>query len=169
MESQAQALFSPNPDLKIRPVRLSDARILHKTCWADRTAAYVHQVVSRAQYFAIQGRGLGVVVVAPDSTNLVAFGQLTLWAKCGEISDLIVNEHYRGHGLGTAMIQYLTRASREMHVPYVEIGAAESNPRALDLYRRLGFVAYKTLNLDVGTGYEPVIYLRLKFPDAKKR
>lgn len=165
MQTQPSALRSPNPDFKIRPVRSADVPILHDTCWADRPPESVEKMISRAQYLALQGRGLGVVVKGgDDSKDLLGFGLLSMWSRCAEISDLIVVEDKRGGGIGTAMIQYLVRVASDMHVPCVEIGAAKSNPRALSLYQRLGFQSFKTINLDIGAGLEPIVYLRLKFP-----
>ncbi len=160
MESQIRALELPNPEIKIRPVRLTDVQELHATCWSDRPQAIIHQLISRAQQYAIQGRGLGVVVVG-EGGALIGFGQLTVWPRCGEISDLIIRDDQRSRGLGTTIIQYLVRVSREMHLPCVEIGAALSNPRAVALYRRLGFMDIHQIQIDLGEGDETVQYLRL--------
>ena len=43
----------------------------------------------------------------------------------------------------------------------VEIGVALSNPRAMALYQRLGFVEDRVINLDLGSGAEPVMYLKI--------
>lgn len=111
-----------------------------------------------------QGRGLSVVCQSRSNEIEVAgFGQLTLWPRGGEISDLIVNENLRGCGVGTAIIQYLTQEARRIRSPAVEIGAALSNPGAVRLYRRLGFVDERTVTVNLGNGGEPVVYLRLEF------
>jgi ribosomal protein S18 acetylase RimI-like enzyme len=160
MENIPLALQPPNTLATIRPVRLADAEALREHCWPERPFAAVYQLVMRARQNALQGRGLGVVVV--DETNAIkGYGQLTLWPGCAEISDLVVAAPNRGQGIGTAMIQYLVRAAREMHVPCVEIGAALSNPGAVALYRRLGFVDDHTVWLNLGDGKEPVLFLRL--------
>jgi len=154
------ALQPPDALVTMRPVRLSDAEPLRDQCWPERPFAAVYQLVIRARQNAVQGRGLGIIVM--DEARMVSgYGQLTLWPGCAEISDLVVMPQYRGQGIGTAMIQYLVRAAREMHVPCVEIGAAMSNPGALALYRRLGFVDDHTVWLNLGEGKEPVLFLRL--------
>ena len=61
----------------------------------------------------------------------------------------------------TATIQYLVRAAREMLAPAIEAGVALSNPHALTLYQRLGFVDDDIISLDLGDCLEPVLYLRL--------
>lgn len=154
------ALADPDPQISIRPVRLQDVPALNDVCWSERSQADVYQMVSRAQQYALQGRGLGVVVIEADGT-LIAYGQLTIWPRCGEISDLYVDDTCRSRGIGTAIIQYLVRACREMHVQLVEIGVARSNPRALALYRRLGFEDSHEITLNLGNGGEPVLYLSL--------
>ena len=154
------ALQPPDSLITMRPVRLSDAEPLRDHCWPERPFSAVYQLVMRARQNAVQGRGLGIVVM--DEANMLrGYGQLTLWPGCAEISDLVVTPQHRRQGIGTAMVQYLVRAAREMHVPCVEIGAAMSNPGALALYRRLGFVDDHTVWLNLGEGKEPVLFLRL--------
>jgi ribosomal protein S18 acetylase RimI-like enzyme len=160
MSEQPLALQPPDSFVTIRPVRIADAETLQERCWPERPYAAVYQLVLRARQNALQGRGLGAVTVDDDG-QLVGYGQLTLWPGCAEISDLVVVASYRGRGLGTAMIQYLVRAAREMHVGCVEIGAALSNEGAVALYRRLGFVDDHTVWLNLGVGKEPVLFLRL--------
>jgi ribosomal protein S18 acetylase RimI-like enzyme len=135
------ALSHPDPMVKIRPVRLHDVTSLQATCWPDKPSRWVYTMVSRARQQALQGRGLGIVVMGntDHQTTLQAYGQLTLWLRAAEISDLIVAPAQRDQGIGTAMIQYLVRAAREMQARRVEIGAEIENTRALALYRRLGF------------------------------
>lgn len=162
-----KALQDPDPNIQIRPVRLQDVDALHTLCWSTRPHGYVYQLISRAQQMAHQGRGLGIVVTHDDVIQ--AYGQLTLWMRCAEISDLIVVQPYRSQGIGTAMIQYLTRAAREMHAPCVEIGVALSNPRALALYRRLGFTDHHTVEINVGNGKEPILYLTIDLNAKKTR
>ena len=157
------AFRPPNPHIKIRPVLEADKMKLARNCWPERTPLGVQQVIARAQMSARQGRGLGIVVVDQSRGDIVAYGQITLWTRAAEISDLIVKESYRGHGIGTAMIQYLVRIAQEMHTPAVEIGVARSNPRALDLYRRLGFQDDHSVMVNLGEGREEVLYLKLDF------
>lgn len=157
------ALQPPNPEIHMRPVRLSDVASLHRDCWATRDFESVYRFVSRARYTANQGRGISIVVPG-DGDTIRGFGQFTLWPRCGEISDLIVVESERSKGIGTAMIQYLVRSAREMQAGCVDIGVALSNPRALALYRRMGFRDSYSQDIDLGKGSEPVLYLRIKFP-----
>jgi ribosomal protein S18 acetylase RimI-like enzyme len=154
------ALMPPNPRAQIRPVRLADAEPLHFNCWPERPLTAIYRLVLRAQRQARQNSGLGIVMT-DASGAVIGYGQFTIWPRCGEISDLVVQEAYRGRGFGTTIVQYLMRAARDMHTDCVEIGAAYSNPRAIALYRRLGFQDSHTISMNLGRGEEQVLYLRL--------
>lgn len=162
MREVPAALKPPDPTHLLRFARLQDVQSLHQNCWSERSSADVYQIVSRSQQNIQRGRGLGVVAVDRETQAVIGFGQLTVWPRCGEISDLVVAEAQRRHGIGTAMIQYLMRAAREMQCSCVEIGVALSNPHALALYRRLGFRDDHTVRLNLGNGEETVLYLRIE-------
>jgi ribosomal protein S18 acetylase RimI-like enzyme len=154
------ALTAPDPTIPIRPARLSDAEALFAACWPQRTFAVVFSLLQRITRLQDAGRGLGLVVL--DRGGLpVGYGQVALWPTCAEISDLVVAEGQRGRGSGTAIIQRLTQAAVEIGAEAAEIGAALSNPRALKLYRSLGFEDSHTVMINLGAGQEPVLFLRL--------
>nr|WP_162909959.1 GNAT family N-acetyltransferase [Aggregatilinea lenta] len=114
-------------------------------------------MLRRTDKLATNQRGLGLVAVCDDAP--CGFGLLTLWPRAGEISDLVVAAGLRGRGIGTRLVETLSDAATGLGVRTLEIGAALSNPRALALYRRLGFVDARTIELDLGCGLEPVVYL----------
>jgi ribosomal protein S18 acetylase RimI-like enzyme len=158
------ALHPPDPQVSIRPVRLSDVYDLQKNCWPERSPDAIYRFISRVRQTALSGRGIGVVVLDEEGA-IIGYGQFVMWPRCGEISDLIIAPAYRGQGLGTTLIQYLMRAAREMHANCVDIGAAMSNPGAVALYRRLGFRDSYQNTMNLGNGDEEVLYLRIKFPE----
>lgn len=162
MSEHILALQAPDPAHHLRPVLLKDTEPLWSCCWRERSLTAVNQVVTRAQRLARQGTGIGVVVVKDGA--LIGYGQLTMWLRCGEISDLVVAESWRGQGIGTTLIQYLTRMACSMHAECVEIGAALDNPGALALYRRLGFVDDRVIKLTFASGPVDVLYLRIDIP-----
>ena len=84
-------------------------------------------------------------------------------------SDLVVNARFRGQGIGTAIIQFLTEAAHDLNATMVEIGVALSNTRALALYRRLGFRDRRTIQVDLGQGPEPVLYLEKELSPQRGR
>lgn len=59
-------------------------------------------------------------------------------AHGGEFGISVAREH-RGRGVGTALIQALIAWAREAGIRRIEVHAHSNNPRALALYRRLGF------------------------------
>lgn len=107
---------------------------------------------------AERSRGMGVVVLIEG--QLIGYGQLTLWARTAEISDLSVHESWRNKGIGTRLIFHLLEAARRYR-KVAEIGAAQSNPHALALYRRLGFRDDRVITLNTDNGSEPIVYLTL--------
>lgn len=157
------ALQCSSLSYSIRPVSLSDAKSLQISIWQHRDIDSVKDFVKRILKFEKQQRGLGIVVLDTEYSNTpIAYGQVTQWIKCAEISDLLVREDYRRQSIGTAMVQYLINYIRP-RASCVELGVALSNPRALALYQRLGFQDSYTLHLDLGNGKEPVLYLQIDF------
>lgn len=150
---------------KIRPVRLYDVDLLYQHCFPENGLQWARELVSRARQIALQGRGLGVVAVGIHDDMPFAYGQLTIWTRSAEISDLSVREAQRGQGVGSALIDYFIQMAKDSHVQQVDIGALTSNIRALGLYRRLGFVDSHILNLDTG---QQVQYLCLWIRSGKE-
>ncbi len=141
----------------IRPANTQDVDSLQRACWPEQPLGKVATLLQRAEKLRRGHRGLAVV--ATREGTVYGFGMLTLWPRAAEISDLIVHARYRGQGVGTAIIQFLTAAAQDLNASMVEIGVALSNVRALALYRRLGFHDHRTIQLDLGGGPEPVLYL----------
>ena len=160
MNSQPLALKLPQPNTSIRPVQREDTAAL-SALWPHRTELDVLWLIKRAQQQATQGRGLGIVVTDERSDEAIAYGQITLWHRAAEIADLAVLDCHRCRGLGTVLVQHLVTAANQMHAKRIEIGVAISNPRALALYHRLGFLEHRTVLIDLGHGGEPVVYLNI--------
>jgi len=144
---------------QLRPVVLSDAEPLHRECWPEqslgRVQARIERVLQQGQYVR-----MAALVAVPDIDSApFAYGQLTRWPRLCEISDLVVTESYRSAGVGTALIAALVEQARAWGAPLVEIGAVDTNIRALALYQRLGFTPYRTITLDLAEVAETVIYL----------
>lgn len=154
------ALQAPTAAARFRPARPADLDALHAACWPDQPRERVARLLDRARRIASDGRGLGVVALRDG--HIIGYGQVMLWARCAEISDLMITPAQRGGGTGTALIQYLCRVARDLHTGCIEIGAETGNTRALALYRRLGFVDTHTVEIDRDDG-DPltVTYLRL--------
>lgn len=163
------ALQPPDKAIRIRPVRAEDLSALRAVCWSTQSETRCRDLLRRVLDAKKRNRGLGIVVEGETSAQLVAYGQLIQWTRCAEISDLMVAETYRSRGIGTAMIQYFITNIHSPKPACIEIGAAESNPRALALYQRLGFQESYSVNWDVGQGKEKVTYLRIVFADYENK
>ncbi|HRE46168.1 MAG TPA: GNAT family N-acetyltransferase [Aggregatilineales bacterium] len=148
--------------LSLRPATPGDAEALQERCWSSWSIHKVGEMLQRVARFS--GRGRGYAVAACVDGHVVGYGQLLGWARVAEISDLIVAEAYRRQGIGTAMIRHLLAIAQEWDEVIIEIGAVLHNSGALALYRRLGFVDDRLIDLDLGQGAEPVIYLRWTAP-----
>jgi ribosomal protein S18 acetylase RimI-like enzyme len=127
----------------------------------------IYNLIARAARLEKEGRGIGLVLVT-DEDQAVGYGQLTLWPNVAEISDLVVAQNLRGRGLGTALIQMLVRQGRALGAHEFEIGAALTNPRAVTLYRRLGFLDSHTILTHTDGKHEKVLYLRLTLGQAQR-
>jgi ribosomal protein S18 acetylase RimI-like enzyme len=144
---------------QLRIVSRQDVADLYETCWPDKSLDAVREIIERAEGIRHRKRGQGIVATLNDKP--VGYAQLTLWPRVSEISDLVVTESLRGHGIGTALICFLIDLARSWVMDNVEIGVAMSNHRAYILYRRLGFQSGRIINLDLGLGSEPVMYLTM--------
>lgn len=144
-------------DLYLRPIEFSDAPAVQRALWSDIS---LRDAEIRLRSLGEQsGRRRAWGVVAALDGTIIGFGQLSRWGWRGEICNLIVKEDSRSQGIGTALIHHLIEIARINNLRDVEIGGALSNPRALALYRRLGFQEERRLYLELGRGPEPVVYL----------
>jgi ribosomal protein S18 acetylase RimI-like enzyme len=142
---------------ELRPATPFDAAALQESCWPERSVEAVRELLERAEGLSKHRRGLGIIAI--NDYRALGYGQLTIWPRTCEISDLIVAADARSQGIGTAIIRDLVDRARHWPMSQVEIGVAINNPRAHALYRRLGFKENRTVQLDLGTGPEPVTYL----------
>lgn len=86
-----------------------------------------------------------LIYVIPDSkTNeIIASGTLLIEPKIihemsnvGHIEDIVVNENYRGYGLGKIMINHLTEKAKEKKCYKVILDCSEENVK---FYEKCGF------------------------------
>src|SRR5258707_5796416 len=86
----------------VRRVSIQDAEELHRACWPNWSEDTIVELLTRVERLMQQGRGFGVVAFNADS-GILGYGQLTVWPRTTEISDLIVVPTHRGRGIGTDM------------------------------------------------------------------
>jgi ribosomal protein S18 acetylase RimI-like enzyme len=105
----------------------------------------------RILYAMEQGSGMGLVVCDVQDQAL-GYGQWLRHQDYAEISDLYIMQTERGKGLGTALIQHLTRSAAGKR-SQIQIAVDQDNLSALRLYLALGFRHYTSLH--------DILYLRL--------
>lgn len=145
------------PPFTIRPVNSTDMPWLARDCWPDLSMTQVHAYMRRIAMF--QPRMQALIVV--NYKGALGYGQVYQRRhQIAEISDLIVNVRHRSQGVGTALIESLSKIAETWPVTWLEIGVAAHNTRAHALYQRLGFVWVYDRAYDLGEGIETVHYLR---------
>jgi ribosomal protein S18 acetylase RimI-like enzyme len=164
------ALQLPDAKLRIRTVTADDVDALRAECWSHRTVTRSRDLIQRIKEAEKFERGLGIVVLAEDDVTIIGYGQIMRWTSCAEISDLIVAQAQRSTGIGTGMIQHLIHNISHQGIDCVEIGVAQTNPRAAALYYRLGFTYYTTLEIPIkGDEKSMVDYLRIPLVNPQKK
>ncbi len=84
-----------------------------------------------------------LVVVARDGARIVGVGILFSVNKFrgiyGYIEDMIVDETYRGQGLGQKILEELINLARAEDIRTIELSTRPSRVPANNLYKKLGF------------------------------
>ena len=144
--------------ITIRRVRSSDASALQRHCFPDQALWEVQGYLIWCERQAAKGQM--VRLVAEVSGEAMANAQLTLRRDWAEIGSLVVAEGWRRQGIATRLIEALTEIARQQGVRALEIGVSQSAPGVQRLYRSLGFVPYKEVELDFIREGNRVVYLR---------
>ncbi len=86
-----------------------------------------------------------LIIVAEVEGQVVGHGRL--FPEFGESKDkhvadlgMAIIKSYRGLGLGTAMMEYMIDWAKEHGLEKLTLGVFASNQRAINLYRKFGFV-----------------------------
>ena len=149
----------------LREITADDILPLHHACWPESDPELTYAHIENILRWRRRERAWGIV--AEYQMQLVGFAQFTHWNGRGEISDLIVSLPHQGQGIGSALILYMLNLARQQQIALVEIGVARSNPGALRLYQKLGFVEQYEIEIDLGKGKEPVVYLAHQHMDEQ--
>ena len=91
------ALLPPDPTVPVRQATLDDLAALLACCWHERGQEIGAWLLSRAERNRGNRRGESLVVL-DDNNAPCGYGQLTLWPRCAEISDLVIAPSYRSRG-----------------------------------------------------------------------
>jgi len=87
------------------------------------------------------------LVVMEHDQQIIGVLQLTILqhlthkgSKRGHIEGVRISSKYRGHGLGSLLIQWAIDKSRELNCRMVQLTTDIQRPEALKFYQKLGFV-----------------------------
>ncbi|GLG01744.1 acetyltransferase [Alicyclobacillus hesperidum subsp. aegles] len=135
-------------ELRIRPVRLSDAEAIYKICMQDQVMPHIISLPSdRLEQLEERYRTLPKNVhefVAELNGNVVGHaGVVQLSARRSHVGTfyIAVDSNYHSKGIGTALItKIIDLADNWLMLERVELGVLVTNSRAQALYERHGFV-----------------------------
>jgi ribosomal protein S18 acetylase RimI-like enzyme len=85
---------------------------------------------------------------AKDDGRVVGIATLYLIQKMGRIlahvDDVVVDEKYRGRGIGEKLLRSLIQEARKRRVASIYVTSGDARPAANRLYRKVGFTARPT-------------------------
>lgn len=83
------------------------------------------------------------IIVVKDSDNIVGMITVTLiripYRKKAFLDDVVIDEAYRGHGLGTRLFKKALDIAKEERAVFAEFTSAPHRMAANKLYEKLGF------------------------------
>lgn len=107
------------------------------------------QVSANAPHLALEtflkflGQNNVHLVVALDGDSIAGMGTIilnrSLMGMHGKIEDVVVDNDYRGQGLGRRITEKLIRIAKGAHAEWIDLTSNPSRIAALALYNKLGF------------------------------
>lgn len=97
-----------------------------------------------AVFAAAIGRGNGMFSALAEG-RLVGIATEHLQDPYGHMVGMIVDERYRGSGVGRALLERLISFCRKAGYPHLNLSVFPHNTRAIALYRSCGFEALEEL------------------------
>lgn len=89
-----------------------------------------------------------VMVVAQDGSRIAGMGTLYIIQKIGKrvghVEDMVVDEKYRGQGVGKKIMEGLVRVAKTRRVTRLELTSGPDRIAANKLYEKSGFKLRKT-------------------------
>lgn len=98
---------------------------------------------SLAELEAITGDKNVALIVAMDNDHVVGMATLYIITKFskrnGHVEDVVIDQAYRGQGLGVKMLEELIRVAREENVKTLHLTSRPEREAANKLYQKIGF------------------------------
>lgn len=89
-----------------------------------------------------------ILLAIDKNNNIIGMATLALvnipFGKFGRIEDIVVNDKFRGQGIGTTLIKKLISKAKKLHLKKIDL---TSNPKRIEankLYLKLNFFKYET-------------------------
>jgi ribosomal protein S18 acetylase RimI-like enzyme len=113
------------------------------TTWAERRALYAELLAKPDTILLLAAAddaliGYGLAHVMPTGETWIPDTWVT-GLRIGEIESLAVLPEYRGHGLGTELLDRLERELRAQGVADLVLGVLPGNDGAIRMYERRGY------------------------------
>lgn len=138
-------------DTKVRLAREADLeaiwtllgqleRVMARPAGTDRAVVdrTLHRLLRRRDWsvFVAEAAGAVVGLLAVQFRDSLAHP-----GRCALIEELVVDEGWRGRGIGEALVERAVRAARRRGCCEIEVSTERANARARRFYRRMGFDA----------------------------
>lgn len=85
--------------------------------------------------------------------------------KAVEIERIYVLKEYHGKGVGQLLLRQAIKIARQKNAGYVWLGVWEENPRAINFYKKNGFVEFDKHIFKLGNDEQTDIMMKLKLND----
>lgn len=85
--------------------------------------------------------------------------------KAVEIERIYVLKEYHGKGVGQLLLRQAIKIARQKNAEYVWLGVWEENPRAINFYKKNGFVEFDKHIFKLGNDEQTDIMMKLKLND----
>lgn len=139
-------------DYAIRKAVLSDAESINKLFKQMLRSIYQREDVQGYddgyldKYFCTEDN---LIYVAEAGSHIIAFLSIEEHLENGAfiyLDDFCVDEIWRGHGIGTKLLEMAMQYAIEHHFHEIELHVEAGNTRALKLYKRMGYEEYQSEN-----------------------
>ncbi|MBI3335705.1 MAG: GNAT family N-acetyltransferase [Candidatus Portnoybacteria bacterium] len=107
------------------------------------------QLSEKAKFFSLKElRGIAnqkhiVFLAAKDGEHIIGMGLLYMMRKeiglCATIEDVVVDERYRGKGIGKALMERLITEAKNRKVLHIDLTSRPEREEANEFYKKLGF------------------------------
>lgn len=112
-----------------------------------------HKRISQGEIQRVLDEKTTFVLVVRDGKRIIGTGTLVietiLTGRDGSIEDVVVDDEYRGQGLGKRLVSALIALARKKKVDTIYLTSRPSRVAANKLYQSLGFARKETNNYEM--------------------